>query len=98
MVSHFSNELQLWWLLLHDSIIVPTEIGRKKPHKDWVKLNYDGVYKESLDIAGCGGFIRDSNGKRLTDYVRKIGTCDAFHVEMWDMSEVLKIARRQEFL
>jgi len=25
------------------------------------KADCDGAYKESLDIAGCGGFIRDSN-------------------------------------
>jgi len=51
-----------------------------------------------LDLVGCGGLIRDYNNQWLTRYVRKIGTCDAFYVEMWDMNEGLKIARRQGFL
>jgi hypothetical protein len=67
-------------------------IGRKRPHEEWVKLNFDGFYKESVDLAGCGGLIRDSNGQGLTSYGRKIGTCDSFHVEIWGMYEGIKIS------
>ena len=72
-------------------------IGWKRPHGDWVKLNCGGAYKESVDIAGCGGLIRDSNGQWLKGYVRKIGTCDALYAEMWGMYEGLRMARRQGF-
>jgi hypothetical protein len=46
-------------------------IGWNKPRRDWVKLNCDGAYKESLDLAGCGGFIRDSGGQWLIGYTSK---------------------------
>ncbi|CAJ2634326.1 unnamed protein product [Trifolium pratense] len=72
-------------------------IGWKRPQGGWVKLNCDGAYKESLDLAGCGGLIRDCDGQWRTGYTRKIGTCDALHAEMWGMYEGLKIARRQGF-
>jgi ribonuclease HI len=72
-------------------------IGWKRTHGDWVKLNCDGAYKESVDIAGCGGLIRDSNGQWLKGYVWKIGTCDVLYAEMWGMYEGLRIARRQGF-
>ncbi|WJX23235.1 hypothetical protein P8452_12461 [Trifolium repens] len=72
-------------------------IGWNRPRGDWVKLNCDGAYKESLDLAGCGGLIRDSGGQWLIGYARKIGMCDALHAEMWGMYEGLKIARSKGF-
>ncbi|PNX66909.1 ribonuclease H, partial [Trifolium pratense] len=60
-------------------------IGWKKPQEGWVKLNCDGAYKDTLELAGCGGLLRDSNGRWLTGYSRKIGTCDALSAEMWGM-------------
>jgi len=40
-------------------------IDGKRPHEEWVKLNFDGAYKESVDLVSCRGLIWDSNGQRL---------------------------------
>jgi hypothetical protein len=52
--------------------LIGSLIGWNKPRRDWVKLNCDGAYKESLDLAGCGG-----GGQWLIGYAQKIGMCDA---------------------
>ncbi|CAJ2647032.1 unnamed protein product [Trifolium pratense] len=72
-------------------------IGWKKPQEGWVKLNCDRAYKDSLELAGCGGLLRDSDGRWLTGYSRKIGTCDALGAEMWGMYLGMQIAWRQGF-
>ncbi|PNX90713.1 ribonuclease H, partial [Trifolium pratense] len=72
-------------------------IGWKRPQGGWVELNCDEAYKESLDLVGCGGLIRDCDGQWRIGYTQKIGTCDALHAEMWGMHEGLKIVRRQSF-
>ncbi|MCI85796.1 ribonuclease H, partial [Trifolium medium] len=36
-----------------------------------------------MDLAGCGGLLRDSNGQWIHGYTQKIGACDALHAEMW---------------
>ncbi|MCI72558.1 RNA-directed DNA polymerase (Reverse transcriptase), partial [Trifolium medium] len=34
-------------------------------------------------LAGCGGLFRNSDGRWIKGYSRKIGTCGAFSAEMW---------------
>ncbi|GAU35182.1 hypothetical protein TSUD_319920 [Trifolium subterraneum] len=70
-------------------------VGWKQPPEGWIKLNCDGAYKESLDLAGCGGLLRDSNGQWIHGYTQKIGACDALHAEMWGMYVGMNLARRQ---
>jgi ribonuclease HI len=72
-------------------------IGWKHPHRDWIKLNCDGAYKGSLNIAGCGGLFRDSDGQWLQGYTQRIGACDALHAEMWGMYTGMQVARRQGY-
>ncbi|GAU41583.1 hypothetical protein TSUD_271920 [Trifolium subterraneum] len=72
-------------------------IGWKKPQEGWVKLNCDGAYKDTLELAGCGGLLRDSNGRWLTGYSRKIGTCDSLSAEMWGMYLGMQLAWRNGF-
>jgi hypothetical protein len=60
-------------------------IGWKRPPESWIKLNCDGAYKESVDLVGCGGLLRDSDGRWIQGYTQKIGACDALHAEMWGM-------------
>jgi hypothetical protein len=57
-------------------------VGWKHPQEGWVKLNCDGACKENVNRAGCGGLLRDTNGKWLKEFVRKIGVCNALHAEM----------------
>jgi hypothetical protein len=54
----------------------------KCPNEGWIKLNCDEAHNKSVDLAGCGGLPRDSNGQWIQEYTQKIGTCDALHTEM----------------
>ena len=73
-------------------------IGWKKPPEGWIKLNNDGACKGSGEYSGCGGLFRDSEGRRLKGYIRKIGVCDALHTEMWGMYLGLKMAWQEHIL
>jgi len=67
----------------------------KTPQEGWVKLNCDGAHKSSVYHSGCGGLICDSSGNCLNSYARKIGLCDALHVDTWGMYIGMDMARRQ---
>lgn len=54
----------------------------KAPEDGWIKLNSDGAYKGGLNMAGCGGLLRDSFGNWIKGFTRKLGRCDAIHAEM----------------
>ncbi|CAJ2653897.1 unnamed protein product [Trifolium pratense] len=72
-------------------------IGWKRPREGWIKLNCDGAFKNSLGLAGCGGLFRNSGGRWIKGYARKIGTCDALSAEMWGMYLGMKLAWSQGF-
>ncbi|MCI09976.1 ribonuclease H protein, partial [Trifolium medium] len=50
-------------------------IGWKRPQENWIKLNSDGACKDMGKIAGCGGLFRDSDGRWIKGYIKKIGAC-----------------------
>ena len=66
-----------------------------EPPEGWIKLNSDGACKGSGEYSGCGGLFRDSDGRWIKGYTRKIGVCDALHAEMWDMYLGLEMAWRE---
>jgi len=70
-------------------------IGWKNPPEGWIKLNSDGACKGSGEYSGCGGLFRDSEGRWIKDYIRKIGVCDALHAEIWGMYLGLEMAWRE---
>ncbi|GAU24368.1 hypothetical protein TSUD_390770 [Trifolium subterraneum] len=57
----------------------------------------DGASKNGGEVAGCGGLFRDSDGRWIKGYTKKIGTCDALHVEMWGLYLGLDMAWREHF-
>ncbi|MCI40413.1 non-LTR retroelement reverse transcriptase, partial [Trifolium medium] len=67
----------------------------KHPQGEWIKLNCDVAYKESMDVAGCGGLFRDLNGRWLKGYPQKIGACDTLQAKMWGMYTGMQMARIQ---
>jgi hypothetical protein len=69
-------------------------IGGRRPPEGWIKLNSDGACKENNDILGCGGLFRNSDGRWIKGYAKKIGPCDAFHAEMWGLYLSLDMAWR----
>ncbi|XP_013443867.2 SKP1-like protein 21 [Medicago truncatula] len=54
-------------------------------------------YKDTLGRAGCGDLLRNSDGRWLKGYYRKIGTCDALTSKMWGMFLGMQLAWRQGF-
>jgi len=66
-----------------------------QPQIGWVKLNCEGAWKGSSTPAGCGGFLRDSDGRWIKGYFKKIEVSDAFHAEMSDMYLGLDLAWRE---
>jgi hypothetical protein len=38
-----------------------------------------------MNVAGCGGLFRDSDGQWLKGYTQRISDCDALYAEMWEM-------------
>lgn len=72
-------------------------IGWKKWHEGWIKLNSDGVYKDGWGIAGCANLFRDSEGRWIKDYTKKIGACDNLQAEMWALYLRLDMAWRERF-
>ena len=49
------------------------------------KLNGDSACKGGGESSSCGGLFRSSDGRWLKGYIRKVGVCDALHVELWGM-------------
>jgi ribonuclease HI len=72
-------------------------IGWKRPQEGWIKLNSDGACKDMGVIAGCGGLFRDSDGRWIKGYTKKIGACDALHAEMWGLYLGLDMAWREHY-
>ena len=58
-------------------------IGWKRHQMGWVKLNTDGAWKGVGTLARCGDLLRDSDGRWIKGYTKKIGSCDVFHAELW---------------
>lgn len=56
----------------------------------FVKLNVDA--SRSFDgSAGCGGLIRDSNGKWIRGFSKFVGNCSVLKAELWAVFEGLKM-------
>ncbi|CAJ2642097.1 unnamed protein product [Trifolium pratense] len=72
-------------------------IGWKRPGEGWVKLNSDGACKNKGEVAGCGGLFRDSDGRWIKGYTKKIEACDALQAEMWGLYLGLDMAWREQF-
>jgi ribonuclease HI len=78
------------WLQPTDTIF----IGWKRPWEGWVKLNFVGAHKSSVNLSGCGDLLRDSSGNCLNSYARKIGSYGVLHAEMWGMYIGMDMAQR----
>ncbi|MCH88942.1 ribonuclease H protein [Trifolium medium] len=70
-------------------------IGWKKTPEGWIKLNCDGACKGGGESSGCGGLFRNSDGRWMKGYIKKIGVCDAFHAELWGMYLGLDMAWKE---
>jgi hypothetical protein len=70
--------------MLRNKTIFEDDFQRLTDHT-YIKHNCDRTYKDSSGLAGCGVLFRNSDGRWITGYSQKIGTCDALCDEMWGM-------------
>lgn len=70
-------------------------VGWKQPREGWIKLINNDVCKDRGHIFRCGGFFRDSDGKWIKSYIKKIGACDALHDEMCGLYLDIDMAWRE---
>ncbi|KAL4329123.1 hypothetical protein AHAS_Ahas13G0268600 [Arachis hypogaea] len=62
---------------------IETNICWECPPEDWMKVNTDGVAKENPGMAGCGGLIRNYQGRWIAGFVANISYCTAYYAELW---------------
>ena len=55
----------------------------------WYKLNFDGASIGNPGKAGGGGLIRDSQGKWVKGYMRKIGMATSVEAKFWALRDGL---------
>lgn len=60
-------------------------------HRSVDYLNVDGAVKAMDRIAGCGGLIRDHQGKWLHGFSKFIGFCNPLVAKLWGIFEGLKL-------
>jgi len=97
IIQKFTSDIEDCTLNHFQMVLRHTEtiyIGWKYPQEGWIKLNCDGACKENGDRSGCGGLLRDANGRWIKGFVRKIGACDALHAKMWGIYLGLELAWR----
>lgn len=50
--------------------------------ENWINCNTDGASKRLLNKAGCGGVLRDHNGRWLCGFCEFLGYCNSLVVEL----------------
>jgi hypothetical protein len=84
-IQNFSREIKITNSHLLDCNVNHNEaiyINWKKPLYGWITLNSECACKGGGDTSGCGGLFHNSDGRWITCYIKKIGSCDALHAEM----------------
>ncbi|XP_015936169.1 uncharacterized protein LOC107462117 [Arachis duranensis] len=71
---------------------IETNICWECPPEDWMKVNTDGAAKGNPGMAGCGGLIRNYQGRWIAGFVANIGYCTAYYAELWGVYYGLKTA------
>ncbi|MCH84271.1 RNA-directed DNA polymerase (Reverse transcriptase), partial [Trifolium medium] len=78
----------------HMEELTKTEIhiSWKPPQCDWILLNTDGAAKKETGMTGCGGLLRDSNGRWVVGFAKNLGNTNAYMAELWGLYEGLILA------
>ncbi|KAL4359579.1 hypothetical protein AHAS_Ahas08G0091500 [Arachis hypogaea] len=61
------------------------------PPAGWIKLNSDGTTQGNLGTIGCGGILRDEEGRWIAGFSHKIGVGTAFMAELCGVKKGLEI-------
>ena len=76
--------------------MVIKQIRWEKPEKGWWKLNTDGSWNATLGSAAGGGLIRDSWGKWVAGFTRKLGSANSFTAEVWALRDGLMLCDQRK--
>lgn len=69
----------------------------EKPEEGVVKINYDGSSNHVVKIAGCGGILRNHEGKWLGGFVSNLGHCPPLQAEAWGLLRSIQVANHMGF-
>ncbi|PNY17996.1 ribonuclease H [Trifolium pratense] len=50
-------------------------------------LNTDGAAKKETGMTGCGGLLRDSNGRWVVRFAKNLGNTNAYMADLWGLYE-----------
>ncbi|XP_070022477.1 uncharacterized protein [Nicotiana sylvestris] len=73
------------------------KVSWHKPHVGQLKLNVDGVFSKNYNLAGLGGYFRDSHGHWILDYQHHCPASSPLQCELEALKEGLKIALSHGF-
>ncbi|GLT58567.1 hypothetical protein SLA2020_314490 [Shorea laevis] len=71
----------------------PKLISWEPPPPFWYKVNTDGSAVGNPGNAGCGGILRDYQGRWVVGFLRNIGHTTALAAELWAIKDGLSIAK-----
>jgi ribonuclease HI len=71
------------------------DISWKRPLHGWIALNTDGAAKQDSSRAGCGGVLRDEDGRWIQGFSKNLGSTTAYIAELWGIYEGLCMAKRR---
>ena len=78
-ISELKRALQMDACLSSTKTLLKTNIRRIPACNGWVKINTDGASKGNPGDAGCGGLIRDEEGRWLVGFTKHIDICNCIH-------------------
>ncbi|KAL4287834.1 hypothetical protein AHAS_Ahas19G0225800 [Arachis hypogaea] len=69
----------------------------KPPPEGWVKLNTDGAAQKNPGRSGCGGLLRNNEGRWIAGFSHRTGEATAFTAELWGVVKGLELAWTMDF-
>lgn len=69
---------------------VDSNLGWKPPDTGWFKVNSDGAVTNFGTKAGCGGVLRDEDGRFIFGFAAGLGSCSITQAELWTILIGLK--------
>ncbi|KAF1881184.1 hypothetical protein Lal_00023219 [Lupinus albus] len=49
----------------------------------WLKLNTDGAFSSTRNMAACGGMVCDHSDVFIVAFAKQIGLCSVDQLELW---------------
>ncbi|KAL4305465.1 hypothetical protein AHAS_Ahas16G0081000 [Arachis hypogaea] len=67
------------------------------PPAGWIKLNSDETAQGNLGTIGCGGILRDEEGRWIAGFSNKVGVGTVFMAELCSVKKGLEITWTMDF-